>query len=355
MLTDYQQETTTTIIILNIVSLISIVNATITLIVLIRHFRRTQLQYTSFKVFAIIPIVAWLLGCIAFTVFDTNLFLPRLHNNYNFIDNHCHTIQQTQIILFHIVKFGIWVFSSLRIRIFFQSTPYKLSDIVFYIQILTYIIFTSLSAYQFSIYGEEGIFYASNNHKYKFCWMFTDNIEMDGIWIVVFISNEWIINLALLYLLYSKTKKLEQYQRENKELSPYFSQRDNILQMVNTKTMKKCIFGGLTSMVVNMVGVSIYVTFHTNCLVGIGLIVTGLPVIMTFDISLDDVCCIGLCLNGGNNVAVGDDNVENVYGHEQGIEITRKQQEYLSRIMAAYHQVPRRYGMNPSHIQIEGH
>ena len=261
---------------------------------------------------------------------DTNLLFPPLHDKFNPIDTYCHAIQQTQIFIFHTVKCGIWIFSSLRLI---------------------------LSVYQFSIFGEEGIFYASDNHKYKFCWMFTDNIEMDTIWIIVFITNEWIINIGLLFILYRKTKKLERYQRDNQHLSPHFSQRDNILQMVNTKTMRRCIFGGLTAMIINVIGIGIYVVFHTNCLLGIGLIGTGLPVISTFDIKLEDICFGMNDDNNMANVAPAARNGDNEQGF--GIELTEHQQQYLARIMAAYNKVPARClvagSMVATPIQIEGH
>ena len=258
-----------------------------------------------------------------------------MHNEYQLINHHCAVFMAIfwRGILF--MKIILWIFYAYRIKTFFKSTPFYLSDVAFYVFCA---IFIMSGAVIFIFFPSQFAIYTTSDDdddddEYRLCWVPQEiTAENLAILAIIKVLNDVILNIGLLYLLYHKTKQLEAYQLNNQRLSRHYSQRHN--NMINTKIMKRCIFCGITVFVLEILAVSLYVSHRTSYGLLIFSTLICMPIISSFDIA---------CCNINNN------NNQNASG------LSMADQQYLQSVMAEFYRKPIRNIETVPMVQIEGH
>lgn len=178
------------------------------------------------------------------------------------------------------------------------------------------------------------IFIASDSPKYKSCRVFLDDdLEMNATLTVLFTINEGLISIYLLYLLYSKTMQTEQEKLENQGLSIHFSQRDT-KNMIDTARMRRCLFVGITSLLIQWLSMVVTIPVGFNHAVSICHLLNAVSVFVSFDGFMDDVKS---CFYNNSDTDINNEN------NRGNIELTESQREYMARIMKAYHATPSRH------------
>ena len=183
------------------------------------------------------------------------------------------------------------------------------------------------------------LYLATDNEQYKCCRIFLENdIEMKTSLIGTFMVNEGLISIYLLYLLYSKTLNTEREQQENDQLSVHFSQRDT-KNIINTKIMRRCIFFGLLSLLIQWSLILMAVLFVLNNALCICCccIFNVIPILLSFDMENPIKVLSPFC----NTNTDAEGNIDNQIPETELTEI-QSQREYMEKIMKAYYKVPSR-------------
>eukprot|EP01084_Bolivina_argentea_P059355 108387_1 len=237
-------------------------------------------------------------------------------------------------------KFTKWMFVITRIKYLFQSTPFKISKYTYYCHIFIHLLLTVFIGTHLIIHDKPTIYHASDNHKYKFCH-FASNNELLYSLLVFECFCTTVINTCLLYLLYAKTKKLDEYQQTQNNLSSHFTETNNLISI---KIMKRCIFCEISFFILQWIVLSIYVLYKIQFLFTLIGIFQCVVILVTFDIKFK--CCNINIINQNNNQG-------NII-----LEQHMQRKEYARKTMAAYYAAPnrkndRKKGTTKIELQIE--
>eukprot|EP01083_Nonionella_stella_P304263 1056563_1 len=307
------------------------------LLLLIRHFIQKRSPHTSLKVLSLASVFMALLSPILQCVLHNNSAFPYIHHFFNFnIDAHCPTLNVSFMGLMVGSKYSIWLFLLCKIQVFFKATPFKLSAPAFYSHVMTYTIISIAIVYTYMMYFEPQIYIGSKDTQHKLCF-----VSFPKHWshhVTGAVMDGCLVEMVLLYLLYSKTKQLQSHQTENQDLSPYFSQRDRSL--IDAKVIKQCCVG-VALTVLTLFVCSVCLALYPSSMVylsGVPRAVAALSVICSFDIELN---VFGS--STANDTAIED---------QLQVERHQRQQEYLRRIMEEYYRTPPRLHVHQNSVSI---
>ena len=254
-------------------------------------------------------------------ILNTSL-IPSINSHYPFIDKHCDMALYITSIGWHLIRYTTWIFYVSRIKYYFANSKlFNLSSFSYYTNILIYTAYTILSLYlQLTYFTQNEImcipYYPDIKSEIKTCLLAQTSFEADVNVVVTFILNEGVISIFLLYLLYSKTIGLETKQEDEQTLSLFYSQRDN--KLINTKIMRRCLFFGITALLIHWIFIVSYVFFKFRYLHQLSILANNVSILVSFDLNL--------CKNNNDN---------------QQIEMTEHERsEYFNKIMKAYYSTP---------------
>eukprot|EP01083_Nonionella_stella_P149702 475831_1 len=307
------------------------------LLLLIRHLKHKSLQHTSLKFLSLAAVVLSLLSSIMPCAISNNIPFPSLHKYINFIDDHCSTLLVTYSSLATVCKFTIWLFLLCKIRVFFKATPFKLSRQAFYAHVVVYVVIAIGIVYAVLMsYEPILMIYIGSKGTNKLCFVSLPTADNASVSIMlVGLFDGLLIEMFLLYILYSKAKQLEEYQANNEVLSPYFSRRDKAL--IDVKVIKQCCVGGVISLVSSCICAVCVMVYDMIYLFAVMRAVVVLPVICSFDIELPVICDL-------TNEKVMDDKGQ--------AEMIQRREEYLRKIMKEYYKAPQRRVLVPNQNMI---
>eukprot|EP01083_Nonionella_stella_P027497 75753_1 len=308
------------------------------LLLLIRHFIQKRSPHTSLKVLSLASVFMALLSPILQCVLHNNSAFPYIHHFFNFnIDAHCPTLFVSFIGLMVGSKLSIWLFLLCKIEVFFKTTPFKLSAPAFYSHVMTYTIISIVIVYTYMMYYEPQIYIGSKGSQHKLCFVSLPTNDW-SLFVIGVLIDGCLIEMVLLYLLYSKTKQLQSHQTENQDLSPYFSQRDRSL--IDAKVIKQSCVGLVLTVLTTFVCFACVALYASSMLYlsGVTRAVAAVSVICSFDIELN---VFGS--STANDTAIED---------QLQVERHQRQQEYLRRIMQEYYRTSPRLHVHQNSVSI---
>eukprot|EP01083_Nonionella_stella_P047102 126107_1 len=321
----FKQDTSESIIAHATVTVVAVIANLLILLLLVRHLRHKQLQYASLKVLSVVSVVLCVLAPSMQCAMLNSTTLPSLHNLIDLVGNHCSTLLISFAWLAAFCKYIIWLFLLSKIAVFFKDTPFKLSTRAFYAHIAVYTLISVGIVYISSMRLEPLIYLGSEGTSHKLCFSSppTEGNRTEFIFLVTLYDGR-LIEMVLLYLSYSKAKRLGAHQTNEAELSLYFSQRDKAL--IDIKLIKRCCAVGVVSIVVSCVWTLCVSLYDKMYLCQMSMAFAALPVICSFDIDVN-VC-------DTTNDAVIEEQVQ--------AEMMERQEKYLRKLMNEYYKVPPR-------------
>ena len=291
-----------------------------------------------FVIATMIPLIVPLAFRICHLLLFNNIILPFINDHYPFIDKYCKFWGKMRPLMWHLMRLSLWIFYLCRIKYYFKYTKFNLSNSTFLMHASVYITITLSSLIlnygKFDSYGFEIV--TDGDHKYC-APAIENNMAADITFGVVFILNEGVIYIILLYLLYSKTNLLEKEQSANDHLSVFYSQRDDV-PVINTKIMRRCIFFSLSSLIVQWTAICVFIKWNKGILFPLSQILSIVDILVSFDgIQIMRCKCF-------RNMTLKDkENNDNNNNAQNGIiELTESKEMYLNKIMNAYYSEPKR-------------
>ena len=314
----------------------------LSIFILIKHIS-THDTYTNtyFTICALSPLICSFILTIVVGIIFNNSVIPSINSHYSFIDEHCDVFAIICSTILHIIRYSTWIFYLYRIKHYFaNSKKYHLSTLAFGINIIVYILFTSISIYLHYSWSK-----AADSHfsailfyqKYKSCRVFLDDKMRTSV-IITFMVNDGLISVYLLYLLYSKTMSTEREQQQNDQLSVHFSQRDT-RSIINTQIMRRCILFGLLSLSMQWSFILMGVLFEFNHALSAccSCIFNAIPILASFDMQNPIKLLCPFCSTNTDTENNSDSETQ-----QTELTVTQSQREYMNKIMKAYYKVPTR-------------
>eukprot|EP01083_Nonionella_stella_P082757 228507_1 len=326
----FKQDTSETIILHAILNGSAVVVNLVMLVLLIYHFKSKPIQYTSLKVLSFASISTSLLVPATQWIAANNATLPSLHHLIHLIDDHCSTLHIVFAVLVSVSRFSIWLFLLCKIKVFFGATPFKLSSRTFYSHIIAYSILSAAIIYAMIMHFNPSIYIGSTGTSHKLCFISPNTAITDTYLSIIFLTfhDGCLIEMVLLYLLYSKSKRLTAYQANNEHVSPYFSQRDKAL--IDDKLIKQSCIGVIVSLLARYICAVCFIRYDMIYMIAVALAFAALPVVCSFDIKLN-VCRT-------MNDVVNED--------EKQSQMIQRREQYLTKIMNGYYNVPQRTALH---------
>eukprot|EP01084_Bolivina_argentea_P255200 429163_1 len=230
----------------------SIANITITFLLIIHHLKHKRNQHKSLTILSLLVVISLSILAIIHCIISNNYMIPTLHKYIELIDNYCAILCFVKLCLMVIAKYAIWLFLLFKIKYSLIQTPFKLSICTFYSHFTIYTIL-AISPLLFGTLHKAKTYVAMDNNEYKLCFFSTELNNTDGTTFVAgaaAVVDKFVIQMILLYTLYSNIKKMEQFIANNQHLSQFYSQTNS--KLLDTKnSMKKCFVGCMLSLIGN--------------------------------------------------------------------------------------------------------
>ena len=287
------------------------------LIIVMHHFQQHHVRYKQVKLFAVLALSCMLmLNLIAGITMNSSIFTT-LHQNHDIISiSNCRYMLLCVSIFSFLSRYFMIAFSLSRLRYFFNSNSLALNVTVYHGWLISYAIFSFLVLIFIFFILNATVLSAVDNDKIQKCHPDSITIKIYAFYLAVV---EGFMQCILLYLYYKKYRRFRLVHCADNIGDKY----------IKKHVVKRSLSLGMIAIISTWIcGVMVMMRTPRKlpfCFVP-NFIVQICAIIFSFDI----------CSNGGPH---GHGQIELV--DVSGNELSRGNEEYLAKIMAAYRQNPR--------------